>query len=153
MRRRARRCHPVPQSVSYLRAGVRPRGLSQRIARGHGDGPAKQSAGISQQVKDGLNGYLVSTPKEMANRILALQKNTQQRKKMGRAGQAIAQKHFSLEKMVESYARLIAELVAQEWSQENTTLAGVSNGGNAGCRMNRHARRFDRRARVGNRKI
>jgi len=67
------------------------------------------SGGSSEQVADGVNGYLVSTPEEMAQRVMALQKDSRLRRKMGRAGREIALKRFSMEAMVAAYAGLLAE--------------------------------------------
>lgn len=67
---------------------------------------ANRSGGVAEQIKNGANGFLVSTPAEMAARIAELLKNKRLRRKMGQAGRTIAAKHFSLEKMIERYARL-----------------------------------------------
>lgn len=70
---------------------------------------ANRSGGVAEQVKDGVNGYLISTPAEMAARIAELLKNKRLRKKMGQAGRAIALKHFPLEEMIERYRRLFGD--------------------------------------------
>jgi glycosyltransferase involved in cell wall biosynthesis len=70
---------------------------------------AKRAAGIAEQVEDGVNGYLVANARQMVARIIALQMNKRLRKKMGQVGRAIALKCFSLDKMLESYSRLLAE--------------------------------------------
>ena len=55
---------------------------------------ANRSGGVEEQVQDGVNGYLVSSTDEMADRIVALLKSKRLRQKMGRAGRAIALKQF-----------------------------------------------------------
>ena len=72
---------------------------------------AVPSGGVAEQVRDGLNGYLVESPQEMAERVLALEKNKRLRRKMGKAAAAIAVGEFSLEGMVDGYRRLLGEAV------------------------------------------
>jgi len=66
------------------------------------------SGGSAEQVSDGVNGYLVATPEEMAERVIALQKNSRLLRRMGAAGRNIALKRFSLEAMHTAYANLLA---------------------------------------------
>jgi len=70
---------------------------------------ANRSGGVAEQVEDGVNGYLVASPAEMADRAIALLKNKRLRERMGKASRAIARKRFSMEKMVEAYQELLAE--------------------------------------------
>ena len=68
---------------------------------------ARQTPSASAQVKDGVNGYLVSQPDEMADRILLLQRNARLRRKLGRAGRSIARKDYAMARMVNSYLELL----------------------------------------------
>ncbi|HXQ40218.1 MAG TPA: glycosyltransferase [Candidatus Udaeobacter sp.] len=70
---------------------------------------ANRSGGVAEQVEDGVNGYLVASPAEMADRAITLLKNKRLRERMGKASRAIARKRFSMEKMVEAYQELLAE--------------------------------------------
>ena len=68
-----------------------------------------RSGGVAEQVVDGVNGYLVATPTEMAEKVIALQKNKRLRSKLGKAGRAIADKRFSMQQMAGAYEALLDE--------------------------------------------
>lgn len=68
---------------------------------------AVPSGGVAEQVRHGANGYLVSSPREMADRVLNLEKNKRLRKKMSAAAVALAAQAFSMESMVDGYRRLL----------------------------------------------
>jgi glycosyltransferase involved in cell wall biosynthesis len=70
---------------------------------------ARKSAATAEQIEDGVNGYLVSTPSEMAERIARLLNDGRLHAKMSRAARATALKRFSLAKMAERYRRLLEE--------------------------------------------
>jgi glycosyltransferase involved in cell wall biosynthesis len=70
---------------------------------------ANRSGGVAEQVEDGVNGYLVANPAEMADRAVALLKNKRLRERMGKASRAIARKRFSMEKMIAAYEQLLAD--------------------------------------------
>jgi glycosyltransferase involved in cell wall biosynthesis len=69
---------------------------------------SNRSGGMREQVRDGVNGYLVTTPKQMAERILALQKNGRLRRQFGRAARRIALEEFSMRKMRDAYYALLS---------------------------------------------
>ena len=68
-----------------------------------------RSGGVAEQVVDGVNGYLVATPAEMAEKVIALQKNKRLRSRLGKAGRAIADKRFSMQQMAGAYEALLDE--------------------------------------------
>jgi glycosyltransferase involved in cell wall biosynthesis len=70
---------------------------------------ANRSGGVAEQVEDGVNGFLVSTPAKMAERVAELLKSKKLCAKMGRAGRAVVAKRFSVETMIASYSRLFKE--------------------------------------------
>jgi glycosyltransferase involved in cell wall biosynthesis len=70
---------------------------------------ANRSGGVAEQVEDGVNGYLVASPAEMADRVIALQKDKRLREKLGKASRAIARKRFSMERMAAAYEKLLDE--------------------------------------------
>jgi glycosyltransferase involved in cell wall biosynthesis len=67
---------------------------------------ARRSEAVAEQIDDGVNGYLVSSPDQMAARLAEILKSKRLRTKLGRAARATATKRFSLEKMGETYLRL-----------------------------------------------
>jgi len=68
---------------------------------------ANRSGGMAEQVEDGVNGYLVASPAQMADRILALLKSKRLRDRMGKAARKIARKRFSVENMAAAYEELL----------------------------------------------
>ncbi len=68
---------------------------------------SNDSGGVRELVKDRVNGYVVSSPKQMAERVIQLQKNKTRRERMATASQAFAAKKFSLQTMAERYGRLL----------------------------------------------
>jgi len=62
--------------------------------------------GIKYQIKDGVNGFLVSSIKETAERMVLLLKNRKLREKMGRLGQETVRKHFLMSRLLENYLDL-----------------------------------------------
>lgn len=61
--------------------------------------------GLPEMITEGVDGYLVEgrDPQSFAQRCLALRRNTELRKRMGRAAREKVVKNFSLAKMVDSY--------------------------------------------------
>jgi glycosyltransferase involved in cell wall biosynthesis len=70
---------------------------------------ANRSGGMTEQVEDGVNGYLVKSPQEMADRILALLKSKRLRERLGKAGRKFVRKRFSAERMAAAYEELLDE--------------------------------------------
>ena len=66
--------------------------------------------GITLQIEDGINGYLVNSVEETANRVLNLLKNPKLSKKMGKKGHEKVKKNFLLTKHVENYLDLFSLL-------------------------------------------
>jgi trehalose synthase len=64
------------------------------------------TGGIRCQIRDGVNGYLVSSVKETAERIVHLLKNEKLREKMGRRGKETVKRHFLLTRLIEEYLDL-----------------------------------------------
>lgn len=64
------------------------------------------TGGIRYQIQDGVNGYLVSSVEEAAERIVHLLKNEKLREKMGRKGKETVKKHFLLTRLIEQYLDL-----------------------------------------------
>ncbi|MBN2399157.1 MAG: glycosyltransferase [Candidatus Aminicenantes bacterium] len=62
--------------------------------------------GIKYQIRDGVNGFLVSTIEEAGARIVQLLKNKDLRQKLGRRAKETVQKHFLLPRLLEQYIGL-----------------------------------------------
>jgi trehalose synthase len=63
--------------------------------------------GIRYQIKDGENGFLVSSVKEAAERIVTLVKDTKLRKDMGRRARESVRKQFLMTRLMEQYLDLL----------------------------------------------
>lgn len=64
--------------------------------------------GIRHQIEDGVNGFLVSSVKEAAARIVQLLKDDDLRKEMGRAAQKTVEEKFLLSRYLEQYLDLFS---------------------------------------------
>jgi trehalose synthase len=62
--------------------------------------------GIPNQIEDGVNGFLVSSVKEAAQRIVQLLKDKQLRDEMGRKARASVAERFLLTRYFEQYLDL-----------------------------------------------
>lgn len=67
--------------------------------------------GIKTQIQDGKNGFLVSTPKETAKRIVQVIENLPLREKLGRAAWNTVRKKFLMPRLLRDYLNLFRELV------------------------------------------
>jgi len=67
--------------------------------------------GIKLQIRDGKNGFLVSSPRETAKRIVQLIKNPQLAKKLGKAAKETVREKFLMPRLLRDYLRLFKELV------------------------------------------
>jgi len=67
--------------------------------------------GIKLQIKDGKNGFLVSSPKEAAKRIVQLIENPRLREKLGRAARETVREKFLMPRLLRDYLKLFKELV------------------------------------------
>jgi trehalose synthase len=66
--------------------------------------------GIRYQIEDGVNGFLVSSIKETAERIVELVKDGELRNEMGRKARETVRKNFLLTRYLEQYLDLFSEL-------------------------------------------
>jgi trehalose synthase len=64
------------------------------------------AGGIRYQIKDGENGFLVSSPEEAAQRIVELLKNPLLRERMGKKARETVRKKFLLTRYLEQYLDL-----------------------------------------------
>jgi len=62
--------------------------------------------GIKYQIKNGVNGFLVSTIEETADRIVQLIKNRDLGQKLGRRAKETVKQHFLLPRLLEQYVDL-----------------------------------------------
>jgi len=62
--------------------------------------------GIRYQIQDGENGFLVSSVKEAAEKIVLLLKDKKLRHKMGSKGKETVKKHFLMSRLLENYLDL-----------------------------------------------
>ena len=67
---------------------------------------ANRSGGVEEQIEDGVNGFLIDTPEEMAERVLALQKDKRLLRRWARGARQGAHPLF-LDAMVARYVRLL----------------------------------------------
>jgi len=68
---------------------------------------SNRSGGIAEQVIDGVNGYLVDTPAEMAARTAELLRSPARRRQFGKASRSRAMAAFSMRAMVDRYQALL----------------------------------------------
>jgi len=65
--------------------------------------------GIRYQIEDGVNGFLVSSIEDAAERIVRLVKDKKLRDEMGKKGREMVRKKFLLSRYVEQYLDLFGE--------------------------------------------
>jgi len=70
-----------------------------------------KASGIKLQIKNGENGFLVSTSKEAASRIVQLIKNPELGKKLGKEAKKTVQEKFSIPRLLRDYLLLFKDLV------------------------------------------
>ena len=66
--------------------------------------------GIKLQIKNGKNGFLVSTPKETALRIVQLIKNPKLARKLGKKAKQTVKEKFLMPRLLRDYLKLFKEL-------------------------------------------
>jgi glycosyltransferase involved in cell wall biosynthesis len=73
---------------------------------------APRVGSISESVDDGETGYLTEpgNVQQVADRLAELAGDPQRARQMGRAGRAVVAGHWSLERMIEGYERLITSI-------------------------------------------
>lgn len=67
--------------------------------------------GIKLQIKNGKNGFLVSSPEEMAKRIVHLIKNLKLATKLGKAAKETVREKFLMPRLLKDYLKLFNDLV------------------------------------------
>ena len=67
--------------------------------------------GIKLQIKNNKNGFLVSTPKETAEKIICLIENSNLSKKFGIEAKKTVQKNFLMPRLLRDYLKLFKEIV------------------------------------------
>jgi glycosyltransferase involved in cell wall biosynthesis len=72
---------------------------------------ANPSGGTAEQIVDGVNGFLVETPEQMAEKVGALLADVAMRRAFGAAAQALAGERFSLESMIRDFRELLSNRV------------------------------------------
>jgi len=68
--------------------------------------------GIKLQIRDGENGFLVSSVGEAAQRVEYLFKNPSQAQKMGKAGKKLVQEKFLIARHLKDYLNLVSEITS-----------------------------------------
>jgi trehalose synthase len=68
--------------------------------------------GIRIQIEDGVQGYLVSSVHQAADRTVELLKDESRRREMGRAGQERVRREFLITRYLRDHLRLYADLLA-----------------------------------------
>lgn len=63
--------------------------------------------GIPYQIKDGVNGFLVSTIEEAADRIVRLLQDSELRRQMGQGGRRLVKEKFLMSRLLEDYLDLL----------------------------------------------
>ena len=66
--------------------------------------------GIKVQVKDGKNGFLVTSPEETAKKIIQLIKNPQSSEDMGKVAKETVRENFLMPRLLRDYLKLFKEL-------------------------------------------
>ncbi len=67
---------------------------------------ASRNSVTTRLLRDGVNGFLVSTPQEMAARVIELLTHRPLRRRIGTTARLHAVRHYSLQEMVQSYMTL-----------------------------------------------
>ncbi len=67
--------------------------------------------GIKLQIEDGKNGFLVSSPKAAAKRIVQLVENPKLKERLGREAKKTAREKFLMPRLLRDYLKLFKELV------------------------------------------
>ncbi|PJE51268.1 MAG: glycosyl transferase family 1 [Candidatus Yanofskybacteria bacterium CG10_big_fil_rev_8_21_14_0_10_36_16] len=67
--------------------------------------------GIKLQIENGVNGFLVSTPKEASERIIELIKNPELAKKMGTKAKESVRKNFLMPRLLSDHIKLYSSIL------------------------------------------
>jgi glycosyltransferase involved in cell wall biosynthesis len=68
---------------------------------------ANRNGGIAEQVEEGVNGFLVDSPQEMAMRVAELLRMPIRQRQFGAAGRRRAESRFSMQLMASRYQALL----------------------------------------------
>lgn len=71
-----------------------------------------KAGGIVEQIEDGVNGFLVTTVAETADRIVQLLEDEQLAKRMGKKGKETVRKKFLLPRLLRDHLKLYVELLS-----------------------------------------
>ena len=67
--------------------------------------------GIKLQIKDGKNGFLVSSPKEAASRIVQLVENPELGNKLGKQAKKTVKEKFSMPRLLRDYLKVFKQVI------------------------------------------
>ena len=67
--------------------------------------------GIKLQIKDGKNGFLVSSPKEAAKRIVQLIKNPKLAEELGKEAKETVREKFLMPRLLRDHLKLYQKLI------------------------------------------
>lgn len=82
--------------------------------------------GIRYQIEDGVNGFLVSTVEEAAERIVQLVKNKDLRQRIGEKAKESVKKRFLLTRLLEQYLDLFSSFETIYKLKRNSAILSVS---------------------------
>jgi trehalose synthase len=76
--------------------------------------------GIRIQVEDGVNGYLVASAEQAANRTIELLRDETRRREMGRVGLQRVRQEFLITRYLTDHLRLYADLISKDRGEPQT---------------------------------
>jgi trehalose synthase len=72
-----------------------------------------KAGGIKLQIRDGENGFLVTSVREAAQRVEYLLKNPTKAREMGRRGKKLVREKFLITRLLKDYLNLISEITSR----------------------------------------
>ncbi|MCP8318012.1 MAG: glycosyltransferase, partial [archaeon] len=84
---------------------------------------AGRVGGITLQIKDGWNGFLISTVQEVAEKVLYLLKHPKEAEEMGKKGKEFVKEHFLLDRGVRDHLTALYQLVQGRIVSEKTIIS------------------------------
>lgn len=84
--------------------------------------------GIKHQIKDGINGFLVASPEEAAERIIAVLQNPQKAKEIGKHAKESVRKNSLMPRLLNNYLKLLEEFLPQFRSKNSIAEPAWRNG-------------------------
>ena len=70
-----------------------------------------KAGGILEQIEDGVNGFLVTTVQETADRIIQLLEDENLAKRMGQKGKETVRKKYLLPRLLRDHLKLYDEIL------------------------------------------